>query len=777
MALAILRLDDTEDPSPGAGHSLVVDTGTSTQYRIHLGKEVRREEGFVLLDGPYWSSPLQVNPQAGRHLDTRTRFSLDTALVTEPGSLAQLETVRAPDGRGPAWSRPVRLPGYRPARPSRELTMTLSAWPAATPAPARPRMAPLRSAKDTFSRPASIADLIGTIVAQAAPIVTDLINKTSATSATDHSTASLFDNLLRSILGAMAQHTAAAPAATPAPASPAPVPATANPSAAPVAAGAPATSPPLPASAAVAVGAAPPTTARPASAEVHQINRFVPYARTMIFGLDDALIGALAGPVLSKLIGPIVSSLPQLLNAANQQKLARQALTDKQIADLLSEVDRTTLMQQLLFSQNMPVNPGVTSSDLDALGALLQAGASVPSPAGTPAALARSASLDPGPAAVGPTAIASKALLTMVTGPSITRLGAPRVVFAAEQVPTWRFRLDAGAMPPTTPLPRAILQICVREPGGAADLLQRTERLTGLTQGSEIKVALSANEFNALPADTDLEVLACLRWRASRGTYQATCSQTVVVASRVQVRDRGDLVGTPVELTDMNRFRSFWNKVWTSVGSGADEAADRLWGLDVAMRYSALITTGGKGNGLMQARLKERPGDDGLRATTRGMLKSGIEIDAAELNKLLPMWSGEQPLSADDLAAFAAPGWRAGQGGDAVTDVRMEGKRGTHGALWVVPVLKLRAFTLATPSDIDPYGQLTATQDRPVRFPVVESVRVLGLSSLRDTGEQGDSADVGTSDALAAYRFEGYDVILNQLVGLDPAQPLPRAKR
>jgi hypothetical protein len=768
MALAILRLDDSDTSGPGGRHSLIVDTGTSTHYRIHLGKEIRREDEFVLLDGPYWSSPLQVNPQAGRHLDTRTRFALDASLVTEPATLAQLETMRAPDGRGPAWSRPLRLPGYRLARPARELTMTLSAWPAATPALAPPRMVPLRSAAETFSRPASIADLIGSIVGQAAPIVADLINKTPATTPADTSIASLLGNLLRSILGAMAHDSAATP--TGGPATPAPPPTTA----APVTAGAPAAATPLPADAPVPAAAVPPAaTARPASIELHTINRFAPYARPMIFGLDDALIGALAAPVLSNLIGPIVSSLPQLLNAANQQKLARQAMTNKQIADLLSQVDRTTLMQQLLFAQNMPVNPGVTFPDLAALSALLAAGASAPAPAGTPA-FAGPASLAAAPAAAGPAPIASKALLTMVTGPSITRLGAPRIVFAREQTPTWRFRLDAGATAPPTPLPRAILHICVREPGGAQDLITRTERLTGLTPGSEIKVALTASEYTALPADTDLEVLASLRWRASKGTYQSTCSQTVVAASRVQVRDRGDLVGSPVELTDMNRFRSFWNKVWSSQPTADD--ANPLWGVDVAMRYSVVITPGGRGNGLMEARLKEQPADDGLRATTRGRLKSGIEIDAAELNKLLPMWPGEAPLSADDLAAFTAPGWRAGQGGDAVTDVRMEGKRGTRGALWVVPVLKLRAFTLASASDVDPYGQITATGDRPVHFPVVESVRILGLGSLREHDEQGDTADVGSAETPAQYRFDAYDVIVNQLVGLDPAQPLPKAQ-
>lgn len=344
-----------------------------------------------------------------------------------------------------------------------------------------------------------------------------------------------------------------------------------------------------------------------------------------------------------------------------------------------------------------------------------------------------------------------------------------------QQAITLRFRLDVGTGGPATPLPRAKLHVCVREPGGATDVLSRTEQLTAVAPGAEIPVALTAEEARGLPADTDLEVLACLRWPGAKGTYQATSTQTVVVASRVQVRDRGDVVGTPVELTDMNRFRSFWNKVWTSPTTGGGPEALPLWGLDAALRYSVIATSGDRANGLMETRLQEDPAQEGLRAQTRGRIKSGLEVSVSELNKLLPLWPGEQPLAVDDLAAFSARGWLAGQGGDAVAQVRMEGKRGTRGLLWAVPVVRLRTFTLAQATEVDPYGQAVATQDRSVHFPVVESVRLLGLASLRDASEAGESADVGTQDVPATYRFDGYDVVLNNLIGLEPAAPLPRA--
>ncbi|HRD64191.1 MAG TPA: hypothetical protein PL137_25045, partial [Nocardioides sp.] len=429
-----------------------------------------------------------------------------------------------------------------------------------------------------------------------------------------------------------------------------------------------------------------------------------------------------------------------------------------------------------------------------AIGSLLQQVATTPAPAGTPAGalagtvvgslvggLARPATVDD----PRDQPIASRATLTSVTGPEVTLLGAPKIAFAQGQATTLRYRLEVGADGPTAALPRAILTLCIREPGGAADLCTRTERLTDVAPGQELKVVLTPEECAALPADTDLEVLASLRWKGARGSYQSTCCHRVVVMTRVQVRDRGAVVGTPVELTDMSRFRGFWNQVWASSGTGPGGEISPLWGVDVALRYSVVAVPGERGNGLMEAKLQPPPADpddsgaDGLRVSTKGRLKSGLEVSVHELNKLLPLWAGEQPLTDADLTAFTARGWLAGQGGDAVTQVRMEGKRGTRGVLWVVPVLRLREFTLATVSDVDPYGQVIGTQDRPVHFPVVESVRVLGLASLREAADPGDAAEVdGAQDAAgapASYRFDGYDVVLQSLVGLEPAVPLPRS--
>jgi hypothetical protein len=436
MALAILRLDEDPDPGFGTGPpasvpTLVVDSGTSTHFRIHLGTEVRREDAFNLLVAPYWSSPLQVNPRAGLHVDTTTPFRLDPRVVTESGTLVQLETCRGPDGHGVTWSSPVRLTGFGvSARSStglvrRESTMSVPTTAARPPSLSAPRAVPCRSALETFSRPASIGDLISQVVRAAAPIVLGMLNQSSSSGTPaapaapgPAGAAPLLADILRSVLSALAHTPAAATATTP------PAPAAVAPAAAP---------------APTSASAAPLVTAAPTSTAVRELNRFVPYERPMIFGIDDALIGALAGPVLSSVIGPVVQMLPQLLNATNQQKLARQALTDQQVRELLSEVDRSSLLQQVIAAQNQPVNPGTAAPpppdpQLQALAALLQAQPTTAAPVGTAAAppaagaaVSRATSVDPSlPAAP----IASRAVLSMVVGPAITRLGRPQVVFS-----------------------------------------------------------------------------------------------------------------------------------------------------------------------------------------------------------------------------------------------------------------------------------------------------------------------------------------------------------
>ncbi|MGW9168577.1 hypothetical protein [Agromyces sp. NPDC055658] len=815
MALALLREEDGD----GQARVFEIDTGTSPYFRVLLGTQVRTVDGVVVLDGPYWRSEWRRNPRAGRHLDTRTRYLLEESAVTEPRSLVQVQSAAAPDGRAPAFSRPVRLGAFVDApgdddrvdawgsAPESGFAMSASSSepapvgaPGAAPMPRSARTAVATcSARETYSRPASMDDLLGTLVRVAGPVLQQLLGPGGAGGASgtggDASALSpdTLAQLLRSVLGAVASPATGAAAAAPVSPVPAPsatAPATADASAAHAA--------PAPAALGADLFATPhdPVPAGGdlfATPESMRIDWGVAPARAMIAGIDDAILAGLAGSVLS--------ALPQLVNAAAAQRAQRRTDHLRLVTEVLGSADRMRLLQLLAAAApggggatgaasggdgaatGAAGSPGGESVDaIEELRRLLGAAPAVAAPSGTPAAAAApaasaaappAASTGPAPGAVSgtssldgtrtttaaTTATASRAVLAPVLAPPLPRLGGPRPVFAAGQAVTLRFRLDVGTDGPTTPLPRAVLDVAIGEPGGSTRLVERTQRLTGLAPGTPISVALTPAELAALPHEVDLEVTASLRWPGRSSVYQASSATRIVLGAVRSVRARGGVAGEPRELTDMARFRSFWNRVWAS--TDADDGELPLWGFDAATRYSVVLTAADRGNGLMQTRSELRPQGEGVRRLTAGRFKAGLEVSVHELNALLPLWEGGQPLAPEVVAAFAAPAWLAAQGGDAVANVRFEGRRNTRGVLWAVPVLGLRSFTLASATEVDPYGQVLATADEEVRFPVIEAVRLLGLAA---------SVDEESAEPTASgYAFDGYEVVFETKAGLEPA--------
>jgi hypothetical protein len=209
----------------------------------------------------------------------------------------------------------------------------------------------------------------------------------------------------------------------------------------------------------------------------------------------------------------------------------------------------------------------------------------------------------------------------------------------------------------------------------------------------------------------------------------------------------------------MGRYRPFWNKVWESPVAAGGKT---LWGLDVTMRYTVLLTTEGS-NGLMQTKLSSPPDgtSDEIRLQTSGKMKAGIECSVDELAKLSSLWSGEQPLDADHLAAFRTVGFARRSASDAVVSVRLDGPKDERAVVWAVPVMKLVDYTLGSVTATDENGQVTAVQDEHAHFPLPTAVRVLALRS-------GEGSDTAGEEGAPEYHFDGYRVDHSEKVELTP---------
>jgi hypothetical protein len=639
--------------------------------------------------------------------------------LDDGAAFVQLVSFKTPDGRAPAFSRVIPLPSNAQALGGR-MSKLLSPLPVAASmtlaqAPFQaPRHIPCVQSPDGYAREASLDELLAGIVKVAAPVVLKMLGSgaTSAggrdtgaagsTAAAGSPVADVVSFLLKSLLSGVN----AAPAAAPSAASPA----------APVAAPAAA----VPTAHAQSLGMAQRNENRFTAARRTQ------WSRPFIFGIDDALIGALAGPILSV--------LPQLVNAANQARLQTQQGDNKLIGDALAEVNKRMLMERLIQAQqSAPTN---SQAELAQLRALLEQAQSA-SPAAVKAQSLAMSAATKSAASTAPTATPSeRAVLTFVTADPIEFNGAQHCVFVRDHDAELKVRFTVGEPVPKSALPRAILTVTLKGSHKPADWVTSTAKLHDVAPNGVLTITVSQHDLARLPANRKIPIVAELRWPASQGrtAYSATGATDIVLVDKYFVRERGGPVGEERELTDMNQYRAFWNKVWEAPTLDALTSTDgrkkSLWALDATARYLVLLTARQQANGLMETKLKTTPPDpDALTLTVGGRLKGGVELTIGELNKLRALWDGQSPLDAEHLAALQSDAIAHANSAEFVTNLRLKGRAGERGMVWIVPVFRMVQFTLSSVQKTDDAGQVVAVADETIQFPMPVAARVLGLTS------------------------------------------------
>jgi hypothetical protein len=736
MALAILELVGLDD----AAACFRVDTGTNQWFSIRFGRRSSTREGFSQLADVVAETPLRRNEKSGL-LDSS--LSVRTPLPRMDGerSYAQLSSFRTQDRRGPALSRVVQVAGPPEASavPDYEFALPRSA---AMPEVAhtgrfqRPRAVVCRSHAEQLTAP-SLGDLLAEVIRVAGPIVAGLLQQPGA----------------------------AAPPAGSQPVSDA------------SAAGAPA--PPqllgllgallrqIPGLGSLASGQS--LLVQPPGSRFGEGREL---SRPFVFGIDDALIGAA--------IGQLVQILPQLANAAGQKRVQMQANQNKLVSDIVSDVNRRLMLEQLLDAQRAMAGAGGSAPDLSALAALLEQAGVQQSAAGTaaapvmsPLAAASSApasgqslSLSPGSAAPSARAVAA-----FVTAPALPWNGRDYVLLARSRQVSLDVKLVVGEPVPTTPLPKAIIRVIVKQARDQRVVAEKVVKRRNLAAGVTVKVVFAPEDLQSVPSGERLSLLAEIRWRTASGReLQAHGASEAVLVDRFFVKERGSAAGPERELTDMERYRAFWNKLWESPTLDAPAGEDRklLWALDATLKYSLLVVGDEPSNGVMETRVLAGEEDaSGVTARTQGRMKGGMELSVDELNKLASLWDGEQPLDEARLAALRRPEVCTAGGGEIVQRIRLQGKAAERGLVWLVPVLSPVEFTLGAVQTVDEAGQVIAVSEEKVRLPLPVAVRVLGVKS-GETDELDEPAD---ESAAPAYRFAGFRVDLNERIALTPAAP------
>lgn len=766
MALAWLNLVD-------AGRDalrFVIDTGTSRFYQLRVGRSRSTREGIDWVDGVYLTTPIKPNDAGGSLLPVTREIAVPASRLAAGDSYVQLVTYKSADGRAPSFSQVVPVSGApelggrlarrdplgmpAPMTPTLPMSVSTSMSPTSiAPAPAQfspARKIPCVMSPDSLAVETSVEDVLSGIVKVAGPIVLKLLNPgggeasggggggAGASNASDSSVGGVVSFLLKTLLAGL------------------------QPAAGAGAAGG---------TAAVNAANPPKETSKSLSSSMALAeNRFAAakrteYSRPFIFGIDDALIGALAGPILNV--------LPQLVNAANQQRIQTQQANNKLITDALTQVNQRMLMEQLIQAQQK--SSGDQAAQLAALQTQLQALASQDQTTKT-----QSLSMsDDGPAPPPPSSApvvpsatpAARATLAFVAADPLTFNGKPHLVFVRSHDAEFKVKFTVGDPVPKNPLARAILTVTLKGTHHPSGWVKAEARLTSVAANSVQTITVPQADLAKLPANRRIAVIAELRWPGSRKqAYSATGSTDIVLVDKYFVKQRGATTGDERELTDMSQYRPFWNKIWEAppldaVNKSGSGRAKSLWELDVNARYLVIVTGRDHANGVMETRLQASPTDpDDMRLTTSGKLKGGVELSLDEVNKLASLWDGQSPLDADHLAAFRSHAITHTSSGEFVSSIKLKGRAADRGMVWVVPVFRTAEFTLSGVQKTDDSGQVVAVTDETVRLPVPVAARVLGLLS-----QSGDSSDSEAGDdSTPAYKFDGYKIDVSQKIALMP---------
>jgi hypothetical protein len=733
MALAILDLVGLD----GSSARLRVDTGTNPYFQLKLGRSLQTRSDLDWVDDVVLQTALRLNPASGSMFDTATEISVPVERLEQNKAYAQLFTFKTRTGRSPAFSTVVRLerawtlPGSEYTSPE-SLDMQTAADITESRFK-RSRSVPCRTYAEQFSAPA-IGDLLTQIVKVAGPLVMQLFGQpqpaaqggtpaagggsAAAPPAQENPIAGLVEAILKVIPGL----------------------------------GGPALS----------------GQSSLLSAEQSLPNRFTNgsgtvFAQPFVFGIDDALIGAA--------IGQFVQILPQLVNAANQKRIQLQQSHNKLVGDIVSDVNRRLLMEQVLAAQRQA--PAGQNADLAKLAELLQQAA--PSTNGQPAPDAAT----PAPAVVqsltteteNDAAVSSRAVAAIVTAPPVQWNGKDQVVFPKGQPIRLQVKLVVAPPAPTAALPRAIVRVIVKDTADQTVFADKTVKQKDLLPDGVVAVPFTEAELAQIPGGKVVSLLAEIRWLTkARNERKALGSTEAIFVDRYFLVERGAVVGPEHELTDQARYRAFWTKIWESPVLDAASGGPRklLWDLDATLKYTVLIAPHQPSNGLMETKVLAAAKDaDSVADRTEGRMKSGIELSLDEFSKLASLWDGEQPVDAQRLEAFRTHEFAKANAGEVVYRLKLKGRAAERGLVWVVPIFGLVDFRLGSVQSTDDSGQVTATAEEHVRLPLPVAVRILGLKSASN-GDEGESAE-SVDDAAPEYHFDGYKVDLSERVALTPA--------
>ena len=696
MALAILDLLTAESGQVKFG----IDTGTNKFYYLKIGKSVSEREGLSWVDEVTFKTPLRINENSENLFNSAKEISVPAGYFNDKSCYIQLFSFKNKDGKSPAFSGVKKVPvGFLSISPENKmfsLSESINGYNMTHDYFYTHRNIP-HADPVQYSKEASIEDILSNIVKIAAPIVAGLLkgNNNNATGDSSNSSRTnvpqigMLNTILDAILHGLA-HGQSTPVLS---------------------------------------------TTHSISHDNRFINEKPNLSNQFIFGIDDALLGTLAGPILQL--------IPQLVTSANQLKVQNKQATNKLITDLVADTNRRLMLQDFLNQQATSAN----NSNIN-LNQLLQLLQQIPAAGGTTAAagtistpstassaadthaVSQSLSFD-----IYPRTLSTQSILSFETAPKINFMGRECAVYSKNSDIKLKLKLNVVEPVPKNPLPKAIYKFSFKDDKHNI-LFEKEFKEKNITPNSAKEFLFSSAEIKDLTGNTPLNVYAQMRWLTTeKKEHNAFGFTDIIFAVDYFLKEQGESLIGEKELTDMNVYRAFWNKVWESpvldkINTNKEGFKKYHWELNANLRYSFVYSAENLSNGIMETKILAAKQDpDSLEELIEGRMKGGIELSIAELNKLCSLWDNQPLLIPEKLNALKTKSFTANIASEFIYNVKLKGSERERGIVWVIPVLKLFNITLNKIKSVDQWGQVTEVEEEKIQFPLPVSARILGIKT------------------------------------------------
>ena len=679
MALALIDFVSFEK-----GSALFrIDTGTNTFYKLKVGRSRAENSGIKWVDEIIHSTALKQAASRSNLLNTQREIALPSEYFYVNGLYVQLSSFKNEQGKSPTFSRVLTMPAQRATGNSRRGPLVLSTSLNTECMSHEPlndcRYVP--GVNPGYAYQTGLEDILSSIAKAAMPLIGGLLSGNTngggqnGTAAAGTPGAQAGIGLLNTLLNSLLNGFG--------------------------------------------------TAAKP-SVQQSLMDNDNPDNRFMSFGQEHYSQPFFLAALLP-MLGPVLQALPQLMNAKSDADLKKKQEANKLVKDLVSDTNkRLTLLQ---FLQNMPQQGNAGNIDPTQLLQLLQ---QLPE-AKTATAASIAMSYEPATFAAS---LSASTVLTFETSKKVMWNGSEKAVYAQKANITFRVKLNVTGAAPKSPLPKAIVKLCFRDPKTSKNYFEKTFKLKDVMPEAVLPFAFTREELAIVPPGQVIMVYAELRWKTKSGKeIKALGTTDIVVSGSYFLKEQGKAIDDTRELKDMKVYKAFWNKVWEAplldtVKQKNSDTKKYRWALKVNGKYFFSLTGKHDSNGLLETRvLKGKDDPESLIAKTEGRLKGGMELSLSELNKLCSLWDKQQPLAPEKLDAFKTDSFADHNACEMAFNIKLEGRAEERGLVWVVPVFKRVDFTLCKIKTSDDSGLVTETEEEKVQLPLPVSARILGLKS------------------------------------------------